>query len=223
MKVENGNQMIENASQDAMDQAIKNGKLTMAEASRSAAAVLIEKKKAPEGTVTRTLNMRDRNQIGGALQGYVKGEKARFKGQYKLDRILKLLCFQETMDYYDMVNDSQAENLFLWQETKAMYFAWRNWKGGVGTLEDLRKQYPKIDSDTPPKKPSIHPPRLSEEEERGPAREFFIPSKLDSFIQDALRATEWNPYAAKYVVELMVKYGIIPEGSVEPEDDADEQ
>lgn len=170
-----------------------------------------EEKKVPEGHVVRTLSFRDRNLIVGACKFYVQGEKGKYKGQFKVDRVSKLLCFEETLDYFNMVNDSQAENLFKWQEQRQAYVSWRSMKGGMVKVEEFVKQFPDLDLDECPPKPPIRQPELSDDEQRGKPREFHIPSKLDVFIQDALRDMEWNPDWSEYVVELLTKYGISPE------------
>lgn len=170
-----------------------------------------EEKKVPEGHVVRTLSFRDRNLIVGACKFYVKGEKGKYKGQFKVDRVSKLLSFEETLEYFNLMNDAQAENLFKWQEQRQAYVMWRSMKGGMMKVEDFAKQFPDLDIDECPPKPPIQQPDLSHEEQRGKPREFHIPSKLDVFIQDALRDMEWNPDWSKYVVELLVKYGISPE------------
>ena len=209
-----GKPMIEDVSQKTLEDALKRGDAVPAVTRELLAAQEGEKKLSvpvPEGCVTRTLNFRERNLIVGACRFYVKGEKGKYKGQFKVDRVGKLLSFEETLDYFNMMNDSQAENLFKWQEQRQAYVAYRMMKGGMMKAEDFAKQFPDLDLDECPPKPPVKQPELTHEEERGKPREFHIPSKLDVFIQDALKDMEWNPDWSKYVVELMVKYGISPE------------
>lgn len=208
-----GKPIIEDVAPKVFEEALKKGDVVQA-VTRELLAPKdkeTEEKKVPEGHVVRTLTFRDRNLIVGACKFYVKGEKGKYKGQFKVDRVSKLLCFEETLDYFNMMNDSQAENLFKWQEQRQAYVAFRMMKGGMLKVEDFAKQFPDLDIDECPPKPPIKQPDLNDEEQRGKPREFHIPSKLDVFIQDALRDMEWNPDWSKYVVELLTKYGISPE------------
>lgn len=168
-------------------------------------------RKVPEGHVVRILTVRDRNMIVGACRAYVKGEKGKYKGQFKVDRVSKLLAFETTIEYLNMINDAQAENLFKWQEARQAYVSYRMMKGGMLKVEEFVKQFPDLDLDECPEKPPIQQPELSKGEQRGPESEFHIPAKLDAFIQDALSEMEWDSAGSEAVVELMTKYGLKPE------------
>lgn len=209
-------QIVENVAPEALSDAINGSKAPLTR--ETLAKVIVEKdqveakkqeKSVPEGCVTRTLSMRDRNLILGACRTYVKGEnRGKHKNQFKVDRIVKCLLEQETVDYFLMINDSQAENLFKWQEQRQAYVAFRMMKGGMIKPEEFAKSFPDIDMDECPPKPPIKQPELTKDEQRGPTREFYIPSKLDAFIEEALRDMEWGAIGSEQVVELMERYGI---------------
>lgn len=216
MANEDGKKIIENVSIDVLDEAVKVSKLPITR--EDIAKTIVDRdlaesskpdKKVPEGHVTRTLSCRDRNLIIGACRAYVKGEsRGKHKNQFKVDRVIKLLIEPETTEYFSMINDAQAESLFRWQEARQAYVAFRMMKGGMIKPEEFSKTFPDLDVDECPTKPSIQQPRLTEDEQRGPTREFHIPSKIDAFIEEALRDMEWGSIGSEQVVELMERYGI---------------
>lgn len=208
-----GKPIIEDVSPKVFEEALKKGDVvqTVTRDLIASKESIVSEKKIPEGCVTRTLNFQDRNLITTACRVYVKGEKGKYKGQFKVERVVKLMSFDETVEYFLMINDSQAENLFSWQEERQAYVAWRSMKGGMMKVEDFAKQFPDLDVDECPPKPPVRQPELTPEEKRGKEREFHIPSKLDVFIQDALHDMEWNSAGSEFVVELLTKYGINPE------------
>lgn len=201
MDSENGKrQLVENAPREGVAQALK-----LVEENPSTPA---QERRVPEGCVVRTLNFRDRNLIVGACRAYAQGEKGKYKGQFKLERVTKVLNFDETREYYEMINDSQAENLFKWQEARQAYVAFRMMKGGMMRVEEFAKQFPDLDLDACPEKPPVKQPELTKDEQRGRAREFYIPSKLDTFIMDAIQDYQWGSIGSEFVTELMEKFGI---------------
>lgn len=213
---ENDRPMVEGVAPRVFEGALKKGDAVQTVTREMLSPKDSEKKtQPPDGCVTRMLNFRDRNLIVGACRVYAKGERGKYKGQFKVDSVVKLMSFDETTEYYNMINDAQAENLFRWQEQRQAYVAFRAWKGGMMKVEDLIKQFPDLDLDECPEKPKVDQPRLTPDEERGPAREFHIPSRLDTFIQDALRDMDWSAvslFGSEFVVDLMTKYGFKAEG-----------
>ena len=211
-----GKQIVENVAPEILSDAVGAGKAPITRETIAKAIVEKDKaekdapeKKVPEGCVVRNLTMRDRNLIIGACRTYIRGEnKGKHKNQFKVDRILKVLLEQETVDYFLMINDSQAENLFKWQEARQAYVSFRMMKGGMVKTEEFAKSFPDVDVDECPPKPSLKQPELTKDDQRGPAREFYIPAKLDTFIEEALRDMEWGAVGSEQVVELLQKYSI---------------
>jgi len=165
--------------------------------------------KIPVGHVERVLNYRDRNLLLGACQEYCsKDGRGNYKNTSKLDRISKLLLFQETVDYFAMIDESLEDALFKWQRSRNDWLSLQQYLGGGMTLEDLKKKAPAVDPQSPPKRPALTQPQATPEEMRGKDRSFYLPSKLDVFAQDALRAATWNPQTAEYVTELLARFEI---------------
>lgn len=199
MSSENVSQMVEN-TKDTEPSVVDR-------APKDPSGKLIEKQ--PAGTVGRILNFRDRNLLVGACRDFCSKEgKGNHKAQSKLDRITKLVVFQETVDYFDMIDDSLEDALFRWQRLRNDWLALQQYMGGGLTAEDLKKKAPSVDLTDPPGKPSRRQPEATADESRGVAREFYFPSKLDVWAQEVLKAVTWSPLASEYVTELCEKFGI---------------
>lgn len=171
--------------------------------------VPIPDKKIPEGHVERTLNFRDRNLLVGACREFCREKgKGDHKAQSKLDRVTKIVSFEETLDYFNMIDDAHEDAVFRWQRLRNDYLVWRQYEGGALDLKTLRERAPGVDPENPPQNPGRKQPEQSSEESRGRARAFHFPSKLDVWIQDALKVYDWQPEAAEYAVELCAKFGL---------------
>ncbi len=64
-------------------------------------------KSVPAGCVERILNFRDRNLMISACREFCteKG-KGDYKAQAKLDKVSKIISFDETIEYFGMIEDS---------------------------------------------------------------------------------------------------------------------
>ena len=165
--------------------------------------------KCPSGCVERTLNFRERNLLVGAARDYCeKKEHGDYKSQAKLARLSKLISFEETLDYFEMIDDHYNDAGQVWRRDKSIWTALRNLKDGLVNLEDFRKQFPTVDVDKKMDKPPLRRPEASPKEMRGEDKVFYFPSKLDVWVQDVIKAAIWQPLAAEYAVELCEKFGI---------------
>jgi len=172
-------------------------------------AASVPESKIPEGCVERTLTMRDRNAIMGACTAYC--QKDGHKGlldQTRLNKIKKLLNWDETLEYFAMVDDSLEEEIRLWRKTKNQYALWRDYRAGLAKAEDIKKTYPSLDLEGEFKKPSLREPELKPDEKCGPKKAVHLPSKLDAWVQDALKAMEWLTKMEELAVEVCAKFGI---------------
>lgn len=168
-----------------------------------------KERKQPAGTVERILNFRERNLLIGACREFCqKDGKGDHKAQAKLDRVTKLICFEETVRYFDMIDDGLEDELFRWQRLRNDWLSWQQYQGGGLSVEELKKKAPTVDITDPPKKPSRKQPEATPEDLRGKDREFYFPSKLDVWVQEVLKVATWNPLAATYVTELCGKFGV---------------
>lgn len=168
-----------------------------------------EEKKPPAGCVERVLNFRDRNILIGACRQFCdKDGKGDHKAASRLDRVTKILCLQETIDYFAMIDDSLEDALFKWQRDRNNYLSQRQYEAGGLTIEELRKRAPSVDPSTQTPKPKKVQPEATPAEMRGPERPFYIPSVLDAWIQGVLKVAVFSAVSAEYVTELCVKFGI---------------
>ena len=166
-------------------------------------------KKIPPGCVERVLNFKDRNFIVGACRAYCEREGHKtFKDQKKLDQVTKLLDFETTLDYYAVISDRKEDLSVAWESAMAKWRTWRRHKEKLVTTEDVRKVYPELDLEKGVEKPPLRAPDVSAEDERGKESSFYFPSKLDVWVQDALRAMDWTTVMTTYAVELCEKFGI---------------
>jgi len=167
-------------------------------------------KKCPSGCVERILNYRERNLLIGAARDYCgKKEHSDYKGQAKLDRLTKLICFQETLDYFDVLTDHYDEAVREWKSTRRKYNAWKDLKAGLYKDPDnFTRDFPDVDPGKGIEKPANRAPEITPKESRGEERSFYFPSKLDAWVQDVLKAAVWQALAAEYAVELCSKFGI---------------
>ena len=167
-------------------------------------------KSIPAGCVERVLNFRDRNLIIGACREFCQEKgKGDYKAQAKLDKVSKIISFQETLEYFEMIEDSMEEVTFKWQRERNDWLCYQQYMSGSLMAEELKKRAPGVDVGNPPKKAASKKlPEPSPEDQRGPARPFYFPSKIDVWVQDALKAANWQPIAAEYVTELCLKFGL---------------
>lgn len=172
-------------------------------------AVPVEKKQ-PAGTVERTLNFQERSLLVFACKLHcAKQDKGDYKAQSKLSKLIKLISYEECVEYFEMVDDSLEDRLFKWQRERNDWLLVQQYLAGGITIDDLKKKSPALDIENPPEKPSRRQPEASDGDIRGPARQFYLPSKLDSWVQDVLRGTHWpNPEKATYITELCGNFGI---------------
>lgn len=168
-----------------------------------------EAPKQPVGTVERVLNFRDRNLLIGACRQFCdKDKNGDHKAQSKLDRVSKLLNLDETVEYFNMIDDSVEDATFRWMKERNDYLAWMQYSSGGATLEELKKRAPNVDPSIKPKKPPKATPQATPAEMRGKERSFYIPSKLDAWIQDVLKVSTFQAMTAEYVTELCSKFGL---------------
>lgn len=168
------------------------------------------KKKPPAGTVERTLNFQERSLLVLACKLHcAKQDKGDHKAQAKLSRLLKIVSYEETVDYFDMIDDSLEDKLFKWQRERNDWLLVQQYLAGGIALDELKKKSPELDIENPPEKPARRQPEATKDEIRGSERSFYLPSKLDSWVQDVLHATHWpNPEKSMYITELCTKFGI---------------
>jgi hypothetical protein len=163
--------------------------------------------KIPPGCVERVLTVRDRNMIVGACMAYVEKNKS-LKDMRMLVRVKEALDFEATVEYFAQLDASITEAVEEWQRARIKRKLWLDWRAGILREEDIRRQLPNFNLDEEPPKPPARPPQASAEEKRGPERTFYIPAKLDAWIEDALRAMEWEARHAEGGVAVAEKYGI---------------
>jgi len=188
--------MIENVTREAL-----------AEASAPQFELVSDVKKAPIGCVERILNFKDRNNLFGACRAFCAKEGHQgFKDQTKLDRLDKIILFQETLEYFAMIDDCLEDEVRAWHRDKRRYKLWKDYKAGLVRAEDFRKEF--TDQDAEPKKPSLLAPETKAEDHRGKERAFYLPSKIDAWAQDAIKAMDWSPFLVQFTVELFQKFGI---------------
>lgn len=137
------------------------------------------------GCVKRELSMRDRNLILSAIEQYA-ADKSRndHKGMRKLEKVKKLLATEVSEDYFDEIDDVHQAKLVAWLKEKNL------WAEGKS-------------EHNPGKRPEREDLDL-----KGPMSTFWIPAKLDGWVQDALRACQWNPKLSRDAVDLCDRYGI---------------
>lgn len=169
-----------------------------------------EPPKQPVGTVERVLNFQDRSLLLFGCKLYCKDpSKGDYRSQSRLTKLDKLLVHDETVEYFEMIDDSLEDRLFKWQRERNDWLLVQQYLAGGISLEEVKKKSPALDVDDPPKKPSRVQPEADPEEVRGKERSFYLPSKLDSWVQDVLKEVKWpNPEKAKYITELCTKFGI---------------
>lgn len=190
-----GRKIIENVTREALTEMIKSE------------GEAPESKKPPIGCVERILNFKDRNNLFGACRAFCAKEGHQgFKDQTKLDRLNKIILFEETLEYFAMIDDVLEDEVRAWQRDKRRYKLWKDYKAGLVKPEDFRKEF--SDQDAEPKKPALLQPESKPEDIRGKERSFYLPSKIDVWAQDAIRAMDWSPFLVEYTVELFQKFGI---------------
>jgi hypothetical protein len=142
--------------------------------------------------VERVLSMRDRNLIVGACVTYCgQAGNRKIKEQVYLERVKRLLRFDETVEYLAMINDAIYDAKLAWEGTRNKYKAWLSVKEGALKASDILKEYPNFVLNAEPLKPSALPPKVKPEDLVGPESTFQVPAKLDAWISDALSEMEW--------------------------------
>lgn len=136
------------------------------------------------GTVKRQLNFRDR-----LLLMTVVTEAAQKLGDLKsmnrLHKLSELLDFEGANDYFEAFDQDFAKKLSDWG-SKFQAF-----------VRD------KVNNADPGQKP-----KRNADGERGESATFWIPSRLDAHLIEALKATQFHPQHAKYALELAEKFGV---------------
>ena len=168
----------------------------------------------PPGTTKRRLNVRERNLLIGACRARCTQEgHTKLKDQDKLNRIGKLVKFEETLEYIAMITDWQEEHALKWERDWVRYKAWRRYQEGLIQPDD--EKFPKgIDLEKGVPKPPLRVPENTPAQMRGPERDFYFPSKLDAWAQDAVKEMDWSEFVpgAEYTLELSAKFGVEIEG-----------
>lgn len=194
-----GKPAIENVTRKVLEDALKATEPVSAPAER----------KIPEGCVERRLTMRDRNAIIGACQAYcLKDGHKGLSDQARLNKVKKMLNWDETLEYFAMVDDALDDEIRAWRRAKSQYKLWKDYRAGLVKPEDIRKIYPDLDLENGVQKPQLIEPKLKPGEKRGPEMVAYFPSKLDAWIQDALQAMEWHKDMEELSVEVCEKFGI---------------
>lgn len=166
--------------------------------------------KKPEGCVERHLNVRERNILIGACREFCKTEgRGDYKNQNKLMRVSKLVKFEETIEFFDELEELLDARIREWKKQKLQYMAYSDYKAGLMPIERLKSVIDGFHPENPPgKPPTWKTPELTPDERRGPTEVFYIPSRLDAWIQDALKVYKWEPLLVEFNVELCEKFGI---------------
>lgn len=193
-------------------QILQNAPAAAPEASRLALvkdSELVAERKIPPGHVERVLNFKDRNFIVGACRVYCEkdGHKT-YKDQKKLDQVTKLLDFETTLDYYAVISDRTEELNLAWESSLAKWRAWKRYKEKLISTEEIRKVYPELDLEKGIEKPPSRAPEIPADEQRGKDSSFYLPAKLDVWVQDTLRMMDWTTVMTPYAVELCEKFGV---------------
>lgn len=166
-----------------------------------------ESKKPPPGTVERILNFQERNLlIDAAIRHCKKEDQGTEKDIKNLRRLKEAIDFEETIKYFDMMDDALEDLVTEWQSAKVIWLAWTQYQAGNFSAELMKKKFPKVDLATTPKRPARNSPVLSGEEMRGKARSFYLPSKVDVWVQDVIKNITWKPEKEEYVNELYGKF-----------------
>lgn len=166
--------------------------------------------KPPPGCVERVLTVYDRNLVCGACIRYCQQDgKKKLKDLDKLDRVKRLLRFDETLEFVAMNTDWLEDERVRWEGAKARYRLWRRWKEGILRAEDLKATDPNFDPGVEPERPPPQPPQLAREQRCGPARPVHVPSRLDAWIQEALRAMDWPSDMAEGASEIGRTFGVL--------------
>jgi hypothetical protein len=172
---------------------------------------LVQEKKQPAGTVERVLNFQERSLLifGCKLYCAKQENKCDHKDQAKLSKLTTLLSYDETVEYFDMIDGSLEDLGFKWQRAKNDWLIFQLYRSGGITADEAKNKSSTLDLTNPPEKPIRRQPEAAPEEIRGKERSFYLPSKLDVWVQDVLRKVNWpNPEKAQYITELCEKFGI---------------
>lgn len=178
-----------------------------AESIRNDAAATATKR--PPGTVERALNCKERTLIIEACRQYCRKDgKGDSKAQSRLYRTMQIISYQEAVDYFAGLEDKLEDMAYDWQRAKNTWVAWKNYLSGALTMDAVKKMIPRFDESRDPEKPSHGKPMLTSTELRGETRPYYFPSKIDAWLQDILKAVNWDPLHAEFVTELCGKFGI---------------
>lgn len=166
----------------------------------------------PDGHVARHLSIRDRNAVVGACVSYCMkdGHKA-LADQTRLNRVKRMMNFDETLEYYAMIDESLEDEVREWRRAKTEYSAWKDYRAGLVTADGIREKHPNLDLENGPPKPPLIQPKLKPAEMCGPEKAYYFPSKLDVWIQKALEEMEWLADQDEFSVEVCKKFGLSKE------------
>lgn len=163
----------------------------------------------PPGSVPRRFSMKERQLIVLACQVY--SQNGDFKKQRKLRDIRLILKADEVEDYFDTIREKEHDLLSEWTKASNMYRRYQAWKAGSESQEEILKAFPDMDLKDPakaPKKPSFVEPEIGEKDIVGPDADFFIPAKVEVFIEAALKKMTWGTFDCSYVATLAEKYSL---------------
>jgi hypothetical protein len=144
------------------------------------------------GMVARRLNYRDRLLILRVVGNFFRKKQGATNAE--AERIRKM---NEILDPESVENYFDALTLSMTAEMNA-------WKG---TLDAQLNHKP---GEPEPPKPGKRP-KSSDLDLRGKESTFYLPPKIDSLIQDALKTAQWDPSEVEFSSELCKKYQIAVE------------
>lgn len=172
----------------------------------------------PKDHVARTLTMRDRNYIVGAVMLHVakKGQQTG-RNQNRLALLTKIFLYEETLEFFAQVKEDLDGRRIKWDGQKNLYVIWQQLKQGAVSLSDVKKDYPSFeyDPEKPPPKPQPSRPGYTEEEKTGPSGTFHLHKKLDDWIREVLQSTDqWSSDMYEGAEALFEQYGIFKENDI---------
>jgi len=168
-----------------------------------------EVKKCPLGHVERHFTMAERQLIIFAAANAAKGGD--YRKQRKLRDVRQILGADQVEEYFDRLREAEEEAHGEWARQRNLYSHYQSFKIGGMSREELLETFPNLKLDHPedlPKKPPFSKPKSSREDLRGPSRTFFIPAKLEVFIEASLKDMQWGPADHEDVAELAEKYNL---------------
>lgn len=144
------------------------------------------------GMVPRRLNYRDRLLILFAVNSHFrKKQGAGIADSERIRKIQEILDVEGVENYFQAVSESMTEEMLAYKQA---------------VEAQLNRQPGAPEAPKPGKKP-----RASKADQRGKEATFHLPPKVDTLIQDAIKAAQFDPTDAEYVIELCKKYQITVE------------